>query len=187
MVVHRVSPEELNSAQRFVLNAYGEQFGQFTALIYQGEMYVNANLPDADLRKFLQIAESDNPYIGEPGSPEEKALDYVCKKYPAVYTMLRRYQSDRMDRLRTEEAKKRAEILLPGIRDYMLDIESDPLDPYLASALYSMGIGKGNSFGGLSYSGRLLFYLGYLTGTGTLSEIEANCVLTEGRETAFAG
>lgn len=187
MVVHRVKQEELNSAQRFVLNAYGEQFGQFVALIYQGEMYVNAKLPNADLKKFLQIAESDNPYINDDEAPEKETMKYIGKKYPAVRTMLLDYQRGRIDRLRTEEAKKRAEILLPGIRDYILDIESDPLDPYLASALYSMGIGKGNSFGGLSYSGRLLFYLGYLTGTGILSETEANCVLTEGRETAFAG
>lgn len=178
MVVHRVKPEELNSAQRFVLDASGEKFGQFTALIYQGEMYVNTKLSNADLKKFLQIAESDNPYIGDPESPEEKILDYVCMKYPAVYTMLRNYQGDRIDRLNREEASKRAAVLLPRIHDYMLDTESDPLNPYLASALYSMGIGKGSSHGGLSYSCRLVFYLGYMLGTGELSREEANCVLT---------
>lgn len=178
MVVHRVKPEELNSAQRFVLDASGEKFGQFTALIYEGEMYVNAKLPNADLKKFLQIAESDNPYIGEPGSPEEKALDYVCKKYPAVYTMLRGYQSNRIDRLRREEAKKRAAVLLPRIRDYMVNTEDVPLDLHLASALSAMGIGKGDSLWGTSYSERLVLYLGYMIGTGELSREETNCALT---------
>ena len=166
--VKKISTKQLTRTQSLALISYGEDYGKFTALLDNGVLYVNRNVKDEDVQKFLEIAESTERYLMEPGGKHEETVVYLSKNYPAVFDMLNDAHMKKISMIKADLADKRVVEVFSKIKKCKDDIDEygseDPLNEYMIDAMHRYAHENGYK------TDDYVFYLGYLIGTGEVTK-----------------
>lgn len=179
ITVRRVAPAQLPVHLIFQLNGhYRMELGQFVTIYDSKEecLYVNATVPEADVKKLIQYVSFEGPYINEDEASgglgtlgEYISATYGIKTWKCLFDA---WDSRRNDRQK-KEAKELAEWILPLIKE-LDELEEPPIsfNDYLAYYVSMAGYEtKYKTFhNAVGYGGKYIFWLGYLAGTGQLQE-----------------
>lgn len=179
ITVKRVAPAQLPMSLIFQLNGhYRMELGQFVTIYDSKEecLYVNATVPEADVKKLIQYVSFEGPYINEDEA--SGGLGTLGKYISATYgiktwkCLFDAWDSRRNDR-QMKEAKELAEEILPSIKE-LDELEEPPIsfNDYLAYYVSMAGYEtKYKTFhNAVGYGAKYIFWLGYLAGTGRLQE-----------------
>lgn len=84
ITVKRITPEELPSILCFQLNyKHHTELGKLIVMFdgKQQILYVNRNVPEGDVQKFIDIVSYPSPYINNPDCPISDVMDHVSTAY----------------------------------------------------------------------------------------------------------
>ncbi|RHR24761.1 hypothetical protein DWX43_19155 [Clostridium sp. AF19-22AC] len=179
--VVRVKPCDLTRGQVIRLNCtYKTELGDFIAIgsMAQDRLYVNEDVPEEDVQKFLQICSYDGDYINDDSCPIADVNDYVYGKYgcPAWSTLVDIY-SKRKEQQGKAKAKVVADEYFKKIDKYRYDDEADAIFgdlEYVVSEIAQAANKTGRkTFRNLvGIDKEYVFYLGYLMGKGIINKSE---------------
>lgn len=178
VTVKRIAPGELPSILCFQLNyKYHTELGKFVVMFdgKQQILYVNRNVPEDDVQKFIDIVSYPSPYINNPDCPISDVMDHVSTAYGwKVYEILMSAYSDRQKKIREALARKKSEGIVPVIQEYIRSVIDDKapdvFDDMLVSCIWDAGrnVELQTAYNQTSYSTKYVFYLGYLMGAGKI-------------------
>nr|WP_289706978.1 hypothetical protein [Enterocloster clostridioformis] len=178
VTVKRIAPGELPSILCFQLNyEYHTELGKFVVMFdgKQQILYVNRNVPEDDMQKFIDIVSYPSPYINNPDCPIFDVMDHVSTAYGwKVYEILMSAYSDRQKKIREALTRKKSEGIVHVIQEYIRSIIDDKapdvFDDMLVSCIWDAGrnVELRTAHNQTSYSTKYVFYLGYLMGAGKI-------------------
>lgn len=171
--VERIAPAQLDRVLLFSLcHQFGKDRSGFTALYRNNVLYVSQDIPEEDVRKFVEIATYPGPYLNNPDGPMYPVLEDIFHRYPDAYDVLQDIYRRRIAKVRKESAEAAAAKIFPTISSAFTDDELDGIeDGELVSAVYDIGYhnrGRSNVNTGI----RSVFWLGYFIGTGRIRSEE---------------
>lgn len=167
--VQRIAPAQLTGDMLFLLcHQFNKDRSGFTALYKNNVLYVNQDIPEEDVRKFVDIATYPGPRLNDPDGPMCPVLDDIFYRYPDAYDVLQDIYRKRIAKVRKELAEAAAAKIFPTISSAFTDDELDGIeDGELVFAVYDIGYhnrGRSNVNTGI----RSVFWLGYFIGTGRI-------------------
>lgn len=138
-------------------------------------LYVNPEVPEEDMQKFVAIASYPEIGINDFDCPIADAVDYVCDTYGwDTYRILLDAHTDRSNKLIDVQAKEQAEKIVPLIKKVMDQIVDDEVaDPFNEPLVYQISnAGSKEKYRTarnlVGLSTKYVFFLGYLMGTGQI-------------------
>lgn len=142
-------------------------------------MYVNREVSDGSVQKFLKIASWPKPGINDPDCPIADIADYVYKTYGwKTWNILIDAYASRQQMMKNERTQARLREILPLIRgemDSVIDGDiPDPFDERLVACVSDAGReadrGRNMHWHAVGSGTKYVFYLGYLMGLGKIKE-----------------